>query len=76
MKIRNPYCGAFVEVFWTGQVPVEVAQQAVGLVQACFVMGQVFGIPCLQLVAHPVKPKEATQATARRVSIDFITPEG
>jgi len=62
--------------FLTGQVPVEVAQQELGLVQAFLVIGQVFVVAHwvghLLVEQHPVTPKDATQTTERRVRMDFI----
>lgn len=60
--------------FFTGQVPVEEAQQPVWLVQAFLVIGQVFCVPDWQVEGEeqPVKPRVATQATVRRVRMDFI----
>ncbi|MFA7344725.1 MAG: hypothetical protein WC003_10505 [Terrimicrobiaceae bacterium] len=58
-------------VLFIGQAADEEAQQEVGLVQAFFVIGQVFGDAWVE--EHPVNPMVAMQATVRKVTSDFIT---
>lgn len=71
------YFGQFCAFFFTGQVQAAVPHflhwQEFFAVQEAPVLGQVLlDGHCFAFDAHPVKPKEATQAIAIKDKIDFI----
>ncbi len=72
------YCEQLCAFFFTGQAQPGTEQhflveQEFLTVQAAPVLGHVLlDGHCFEFEAHPVKPKEATQATAIKDKIDFI----